>query len=253
MNATAEPKLRMDAPSPGVKLLTIDRASRRNALDIETYTRLTEAIRAASDDKETRCVVIAGAHGNFTAGNDLADFQGPLPQGASAAIHFLEAIAACAAPIVAAVEGHAVGIGVTMLMHFDFAYAGRGARMRMPFVPLGLCPEGASSYLIPKAAGLKRATELLILGESFSGAHAAESGIVTAAVDDGAALDHALATAKKIAALPPESVRLTKHLIRRGEAATILETLHYEGERFKERRLSAEAQAAFAAFFAKAG
>ncbi|MET0606205.1 MAG: enoyl-CoA hydratase-related protein [Beijerinckiaceae bacterium] len=254
MNAPveAEPKLRIETPAPGVRLLIIDRASRRNALDVDTYQRLTRAIHEAGADSQCRVILVTGAHGHFTAGNDLADFQGPLPEGASAAIHFLEAINTCEKPLVAAVEGNAVGIGVTMLMHFDFAFAGRNARMRMPFVPLGLCPEGASSYLIPKAAGRKRATELLMLGDVFSGEAAAASGIVNEAVEDGTALHRAQEVAERIASLPPESVRLTKHLIRRGETAIVSETLHYEGERFKERRASPEAQAAFAAFFARA-
>lgn len=247
----SEQKLRIETPEPGVRLLTIDRPSRRNALDIETYEKLTDAIVAG--EAEARVIVVAGAGGNFTAGNDLRDFQGAPPTGASAAMRFLAAINRCRAPLVAAVEGHAVGIGVTMLLHFDFAFAGRGAKMRMPFVPLGVSPEGASSYLIPKVAGLKRAAELLMLGDGFSGDVAAEAGIVTAAVDDGTALDRAMATARKIAALPPESVRTAKHLIRRGDQSIVQDVMDYEAEQFRQRLASPEAQAAFAAFFAKAG
>ncbi|MBN9061694.1 MAG: enoyl-CoA hydratase [Rhizobiales bacterium 65-9] len=250
--APPEAKLRIETPSQGIRLLVIDRPSRRNALDVETYEMLTHAVQEADRDPAIRAIVVTGAKGSFTAGNDLADFQGTEAPGAAAAMAFLHAINRCETPLIGAVEGHAVGIGVTMLLHFDFAFAARGAKMRMPFVPLGLSPEGGSSYLIPKIAGLKRATELLLLGELFDGAKAAESRIVTAAVEDGTALDHALAVAAKIAALPPESVRVAKHLIRRGDQMIIDETIDYEAERFRERRASPEAQAAFAAFFAKA-
>jgi enoyl-CoA hydratase/carnithine racemase len=253
MTAAPEAKLRIETPDPGVRLLVIDRPSRRNALDGETYQKLTDAIRSAASDGEVRAIVVTGAGSSFTAGNDLADFMGERPPGAVRAMDFLHAINDCAAPLIAAVEGHAVGIGVTMLLHFDFAYAARGAKMRMPFVSLGLSPEGASSYLIPKAAGRKRATELLLLGEAFDGAAAAAAGLVTSAVEDGTALSHALAVAGKVAALPPQSVRVAKALIRRGEIETVRETLDYEALRFDERRRSPEAQAAFAAFFAKKG
>lgn len=248
--AQPETKLRIETPSPGVRLLVIDRPSRRNALDLETYQRLTDAVREGDRDPQVRAIVITGAGGHFTAGNDLADFQRN-PAGASRAVDFLHAINECETALIGAVEGNAVGIGVTMLLHFDFAYAARGATMRMPFVPLGLSPEGASSYLIPKIAGQKRAMELLVLGEPFDGTIAAESGIVTAVVDDGTALDRALAVARKIAALPAESVRVAKHLVKRGETAVIRDAIGYEAERFRERLVSPEAQAAFAAFFAK--
>lgn len=253
MNAAPpEAKVRIETPAPGVRLLVIDRPSRRNALDVETYRRLADAVRAADQDRDVRAIVVSGANGHFTAGNDLADFQGEMSPGASAAMDFLHTINACETVMIGAVEGSAVGIGVTMLLHFDFAYAARGAKMRMPFVALGLCPEGASTYLLPKVAGMKRAAELLILGDLFDGAAAAESRIVSAVVDDGTALDHALATAKKIAAMPADAVRVTKQLLRRGETALIDQTLDYEALRFKERQASPEAQAAFAAFFAKA-
>ncbi|WP_342360272.1 enoyl-CoA hydratase-related protein [Terrarubrum flagellatum] len=253
MNVAAQPeaKLRIDTPAPGVRLLTIDRPSRRNALDVETYKRLTDAIRAADTDPDVRAIVVTGANGTYTAGNDLADFQGELSPGAGAAMEFLHTIHGCRTILIAAVEGHAVGIGVTMLLHFDFAYAARGAKMRMPFVPLGICPEGGSSLLLPTLAGQKRATELLILGELFDGSVAAESGLVTAAVEDGSSLDHALVAAKKVAALPAESVRVTKHMLKRAQFDLVTTTIDYEAERFKERRASPEAQAAFAAFFSK--
>lgn len=250
---SAETKLRVESPEAGLRLLAIDRPSRRNALDVATYDLMTDAILAAQREADVRAVIVTGANGVFTAGNDLADFQGEEPPGAIAALRYLQTIAACEKPLIAAVEGHAVGIGVTMLLHFDFAFAGRGAKLRMPFAPLGISPEGASTYLLPKIAGTKRATELLMLGDGFDGAVAAEAGIVTAAVDDGTALDHALAAARKVAALPPESVRVTKQLLKRADAAVVKETIAHEGEQFRIRRASPEAQAAFAAFFRKSG
>ena len=153
--------------------------------------------------------------------------------------------------MLAAVEGFAVGIGTTLLLHCDLAYAGRGATFRLPFVALGLCPEGASSLLLPRVAGAKRAAELLLLGEAFGADEAEAAGLLNAVVETGAALGVALARAEALAHLPAESVLLTKRLLRRGLAAGVAETLDHEAEHFAARRRSREAQAAFAAFLGK--
>jgi enoyl-CoA hydratase/carnithine racemase len=244
--------LRIEDPAAGVRLLTIDRPARRNALDIATYNALAEAIAAADKDIEVRALVLAGAGDTFTSGNDLADFQkAPGGSAPSAGLRFLGALIGAEKPVVAAVEGHAIGIGTTLLLHCDLAFAGRDARFRLPFVQLGLCPEGASSYLLPRLAGTKRAAELLMLGESFSADEAAEAGIINAVTDPGQALDRALQRATALAALPARSVSLTKMLLRRADAAPVMETLGAEARFFAECRRSPEAQAAFAAFFAR--
>src|SRR5690606_16058730 len=134
----------------------------------------------------------------------------PLP-----GIRFLQTLAAARKPVVAAVEGHAVGIGTTMLLHCDFAYVAENARLRLPFVDLGLCPEGASTWLLPKIAGTKEAARLLMLGAELDGPGAVRAGIATEAVPAGKAFEAALACARALAAKPPAALRITKRLLRR--------------------------------------
>ncbi|MBN9449648.1 MAG: enoyl-CoA hydratase/isomerase family protein [Bosea sp.] len=237
----------------GVRQITMNRPDRRNALDRATYQGLIDALAAADADAGVRAIVLTGAGGCFTSGNDIKDFAAAAATGVGAriAIDFLGAISTTKKPIVAAVEGFAVGIGTTMLLHCDLAFAGKGASFRLPFVALGLCPEGGSSYLLPLIAGSKRAAELLMLGEVFSPEVAQEAGLLNAVTGDGGALAQAVEKAKALAALPPQSVALTKMLLKRGSAAATAETIATEARHFGERLMSAEAQAAFAAFLMK--
>jgi enoyl-CoA hydratase/carnithine racemase len=186
----------------------------------------------------------------FTSGNDLADFQQPQRPGAGEAGLFLRTLVGASKPLVAAVEGFAVGVGATMLLHFDLAFAGRSTQFRLPFVDLGLCPEGGSSYLLPQVAGLKRASELLMLSEKFDAQTAAEAGLVNGVLDDGGALDTALDRARALAAAPPESVRLAKMLLRQPHREAVLRVIDTELTHFTERLGSTDAQAAFGRFFA---
>lgn len=237
----------------GVRQITMNRPDRRNALDRATYQSLIDALAAADADAGVRAIVLTGAGGCFTSGNDIKDFAAAAATGVGArvAIDFLGAISTTKKPIVAAVEGFAVGIGTTMLLHCDLAFAGKGASFRLPFVALGLCPEGGSSYLLPLIAGSKRAAELLMLGEVFSPEVAQEAGLLNAVTEAGEALALAIEKAKALAALPPQSVALTKMLLKRGSAAATAETIATEARHFGERLMSAEAQAAFAAFLMK--
>ena len=205
----------------GVRQITMNRPDRRNALDRTTYQGLIDALAAADADPGVRAIVLTGAGGCFTSGNDIKDFAAAAATGVGAriAIDFLGAISTTKKPIVAAVEGFAVGFGTTMLLHCDLAFAGKGASFRLPFVALGLCPEGGSSYLLPLIAGSKRAAELLMLGEVFSPEVAQEAGLVNAVTEAGEALPLAIEKAKALAALPPQSVALTKLLLKRGSAA----------------------------------
>ncbi|KUL93750.1 enoyl-CoA hydratase [Bosea sp. WAO] len=237
----------------GVRQITMNRPDRRNALDRATYQGLIDALAAADADAGVRAIVLTGAGGCFTSGNDIKDFAAAAATGVGAriAIDFLDAISTTKKPIVAAVEGFAVGIGTTMLLHCDLAFAGKGASFRLPFVALGLCPEGGSSYLLPLIAGSKRAAELLMLGEVFSPEVAQEAGLLNAVTEAGEALPLAIEKAQALAALPPQSVALTKMLLKRGSAAATAETIATEARHFGERLMSAEAQAAFAAFLMK--
>ncbi|MFT4086443.1 MAG: enoyl-CoA hydratase-related protein [Gordonia sp. (in: high G+C Gram-positive bacteria)] len=233
----------------GVRTATINRPDRRNALDTATYLALAAAIRDADDDPSIRVTVLTGAGGVFTSGNDIADFQrakdSDEPRGGTVLVKML---LGARKPLIAAVEGFAVGIGTTMLLHCDLAFAGRSTVFRLPFVPLGLVPENASSVLLPLAAGSKKAAELLLLGERFTADDAESAGIVNSVVDDGAALDVALDKARALAALPTFAVQNTKALLRRPLAEPMRTAADAENDLFSQALLTDDAQAAFAKF-----
>jgi enoyl-CoA hydratase/carnithine racemase len=244
--------LQISQPAPGVRLLTIARPQRRNALDRATYASLTAALAQAARDDAVRALVLTGAGGVFSSGADLADFQDVADLGQpSAGLTFLRALAAFPKPVVAAVEGMAIGIGATMLLHCDLAYIAENATLRLPFTALGLCPEGASSYLLPLLAGSKRAAELLMLGEPFDASAACAAGLANATTPAGEALATALAKAQALAALPPAALATTKSLLRAGSEAAVAATLERESRLFHALRRAPEAQAAFSAFLCK--
>jgi enoyl-CoA hydratase/carnithine racemase len=233
-----------------VLTLTIDRQDRRNALDTATYAALTEQIVQASADQSVSAVILTGAGEHFTAGNDLRDFQAERGAGDSAGLTFLRALTTAEAPVIAAVEGYAIGIGVTLLQHCDFVHVGDGATLRMPFVALGLCPEGASSLLMPRLVG-RRAAEWLLQGKAFTAQDAYEAGLATSVTEKGQALAAAQATAADLARQPPAALRLTKAMMKRADRQAVQETLDYEAQQFRARLQTDEAQAAFAKFFKK--
>ena len=237
--------------SLGVLTLTINRPERRNALDIATYLSLASHVSNAIHDKDIRAIVLTGANNYFTAGNDLKDFQTPREPGDSAGLKFLRALVDCDLPIFAAVEGSAIGIGVTMLQHCDFVYVADNANFRIPFVPLGLCPEGASSMLMAQIVGPRRATEWLLRGRAFTGAEAVESGFATSTTAPGQALSQAQAVAREMATLPPEALQLSKRMMKHHLRPAIHEAFDYELGLFTKRLNSEEAQTAFANFFRK--
>lgn len=238
----------------GVLSLRMQRPEKKNALTMAMYGAMREALQAADADSEVKAILIAGTEDCFTAGNDLADFQqraGSSEPGASSGLDMIAALMECDTPVVAAVNGIAIGIGTTMLLHCDFVYAGRSAVFSTPFVDLGLSPEAASSLLLPLVAGPRRAAEMLLAGESLSAEEALTCGLVSRVVDDGDTLARAQAQAARLAQKPREAVRLSKRLLKRFWSQAVAETLDYERERFAERLQSEEAQAAFAAFFAR--
>lgn len=239
-------------PAPGVRLLTIARPQRRNALDRATYALLAAALAQAGRDDAVRALVLTGAGGVFCSGADLADFQNVGDDGQpSPGLTFLRALAAFPKPVVAAVEGLAVGVGATMLLHCDLAYVAENATLRLPFTTLALCPEGASSYLLPLLAGTKRAAELLMLGEPFDASAACAAGLANATTPPGEALATALAKAQALAGLPAAALAATKGLLRAGAEAAVAATLERESRLFHALRRAPEAQAAFAAFLRK--
>jgi enoyl-CoA hydratase/carnithine racemase len=232
--------------------IELNRPEKKNALNPGMYAAMAQALIAADADAQVRAVLIHGQSGCFTSGNDVKDFL-ELPRGPadSPASGFLRAISGAKKPLVAAVGGPAVGVGTTMLLHCDLVYAAPNARLQMPFVPLGLLPEAASSLLLPAMAGYRRAAEMLLLGGPFGAEKALAAGIVTEIVPEGELLERARQAAEALAALPPASVRMTKELMKRGQAQAVQERMTEELQLFGERLRSPEAKEALSAFMEK--
>ena len=249
--AAATDHVAVEDAGGGVRHVVLDRPEKKNAITRAMYARLADALDEAAGDPAVRVVVLSGRGGVFTGGNDLGDFMQEPPSGPESPVfRFLAGAVAFPKPLVAAVAGPAIGIGTTILLHCDLAYADAGAVFRMPFVDLGLVPEAASSLLLPQIAGPARAAELLLFGESFTAETAREVGLVNAVVGGGV-VDHALDRARALARKPPEAVRQTKALLRRASSGAVAETMAHEGELFVERLGSPEAAEAFTAFFEK--
>lgn len=230
------------------QLLTIqmNRASKKNALTRAMYAQMAAALQQAADDDSIRVVLFTGVDDVFTSGNDLMDFINlPAPGEPRPVEDFLHGIATFKKPMVAAVNGLAIGVGTTMLMHCDFVYAADSARFRLPFVNLGVVPEASSSLLLSHLVGARKAAELLMLGEWFDAQTAAELNFVNTVVPAADLLDHTHTQINKLLALPPEALQITKQLLKRPHAAATLETMQVEGQLFQERLQSAEAQAIF--------
>lgn len=232
--------------------IEIARPEKKNALTLDMYRDMVEGLAVAEADPGVRVVLIHGAPECFTAGNDLKDFLDRPPHSeASPAFRFIRALATFAKPLVAAVNGAAVGIGTTMLLHCDLVYAAPGARFQMPFVPLGLVPEAGSSFLLPYIAGYQRAAELLLLGQPFDADKALAAGFVTEIIPEDELLEHARDAALGVAALPPAAVRAAKALMKKRIAGGLDEAIAEELAIFGERLGSPEAKEAMTAFFEK--
>jgi enoyl-CoA hydratase/carnithine racemase len=237
--------------SGGVRAITLDRPERRNAITVAMYAALADALESV--DESVRLVTIRGTGPDFAAGNDLGDFLNALPRDLSdiPVWRLLRALVACPVPLVAAVHGNCVGIGTTMLLHYDLVVAARSARFSMPFVDLGLVPEAASSLLMPRLAGHRRAARYLLLGESFGADEALAIGLVSHVVGDDE-LDSALANVvAALLAKPAEALRLTRKLLRDGDSEEIVKRMELESRHFSERLRSQEVREAIGAFFAR--
>jgi enoyl-CoA hydratase/carnithine racemase len=236
----------------GIATLEIARPEKKNALTLAMYEAMTDAVNTALADRAVRALLICGQPGVFTSGNDLEDFMKRPPTGEDSPVFkFMRALRDCDKPIVAAVTGVAIGIGVTMLLHCDLVYVSDEARLAMPFVALGLVPEFASSLLLPQLLGHAKAAERLLLGDPFSGAEAVAMGIANAVLPPGEVLAHARRMAERFNDLPPAAVRDCKRLLRAGQKDAVARTMQAEAAIFAERLHSAEAKEAFAAFFAR--
>ena len=226
--------------------IQLTRPAKKNALTPAMYDELREAIERANGDTNIRVITLTGSGDSFCAGNDLNSFlEDP---GSDSAARFIRAIAAAEAPIVAAVNGVAVGVGVTMLLHCDLVYAAAEAKFNFAFIDLGLLPEAGSSYLLPRMLGYGRAAELLMLGEAFSAETARDCGIVNAVVKADELEALALSKAQQLAAKPPQALRQTKMLLRRGSEQALRETMELELGMIGERLVSDEVRGIMQAF-----
>ncbi|MEV8470576.1 enoyl-CoA hydratase [Ralstonia sp. UNC404CL21Col] len=236
----------------GVLTLTFDRLDRKNAITAAMYQTLADALVAAETDPAIRVIVLAGHESVFTAGNDLEDFMKNPPKDESAPVHqFLKAISSATKPLIASVSGAAVGVGTTMLLHCDLVYASDTAKLSMPFAQLGLCPEAASSLLLPQLAGYHRAADKLLFGEPFDANEARELGLVNRVLPAGELEAFVRTQARKLTLLPPASLRATKRLMKEGATPQIAERMSVEGKQFGEMLRAPEAREAFTAFFEK--
>ena len=232
--------------------IRFNRLERKNAITRDMYGALADAISAAEADVAVRVILLQGDPACFTAGNDLKDFADNPPRSTDAPVsRFLGAISQATKPIVAAVGGAAVGVGTTMLLHCDLVYAAPNTRFQLPFVNLALCPEAASSYLLPLVAGYRQAAEMLMLGEPFGAEQAKAAGIINAIVPEVELFAHAAAAAEKLAAKPPGPLRLTKQLMKAAHLGAMEKAMAIESGHFGTLLASREAKEAFAAFFEK--
>ena len=237
----------------GVMTLQLARPAKMNALHDAMYGTLVQALRQAGSDQAVRVVLLCAEGRDFTAGNDVADFVAAAAAGRSPGelqvMRFLETLAKFDKPIVAAVQGRAIGIGLTLLLHCDLVYVATDASLAAPFVSLALVPEAASSQLLPQRVGYARAFAMFALGEKLSGAEAVALGLANQAVPAEQLQQQALRAAQLLARQPNEALQATRRLMR--DPAGAWRTMQAEIELFTQRLLSAEAQSVFAAFAAR--
>lgn len=239
----------------GLLAITLDRPDRRNALTVEMYAALADAVERASADPLVRLISFRGEGPDFAAGNDLADFLSAAPRidEEIPVWRFLRALANCQTPLLAAVHGNCVGIGTTMLLHCDLVVAEAGTNFSLPFVDLALVPEAASSLLIPHLAGRRLAARYLLLCEPFGVEEGMSWGLVSHAAPSGTLENVAGDVARRLLAKPPEALRQTQRLLRTGSADTIIDRMRLESGVFAERLQSDEVKQAIAAFFSQRG
>lgn len=230
----------------GILTLTLARPDKKNALTDAMYGKLADTIESVEFDPSVRVLLIRGEGDMFTAGNDVGEFAAGKSEGSRNVIRFIQALARCGRPLVAAVQGCAVGIGTTMLLHCDLVVLADNAQLSTPFVSLALVPEAASSLLMPQRIGHVRAYEMFALGEPISAKTALDWGIANRVV----ALDRldaeASTLAGRLARQPAGALIATKRLMRNGEA--LVSQMTAEGEQFAQRLRTAEAREAFMAF-----
>lgn len=230
--------------------IAIDRPDKKNALTHAMYAAMAAGLEAAHADAQIRCVIVTGAGDSFTAGNDLGDFAAGLPEGKPPVVRFLEAIVHCDKPVLAAVNGPAVGVGLTMLLHSDLVYASETATFRSPFPHLGVVPEAGSSLLLPMAVGNAWANDIFIAGRVLTAQEALSAGLVSRVFPAAIFMDECRRIAAVVAAQAPNAMRETKRLIRANRAA-VIERMAREGAIFNAQLKSPEFMTAAMAYMQK--
>lgn len=233
-------------------VLQLHRPERKNAITWAMYQALTEALAQAEADEHIYVVLLSGCDNMFTSGNDLQELISQPPKNTdSPLLVFLEKLISFSKPLVAAVDGYALGIGTSMLLHCDLVYATERARFQFPFTKLGLVPEAASSYLLPRLAGYPRAAELLLLSEPFDAHTALSLGMINAVLQPEHLESYVEAKLNALTALPSVVLNQTKQLLKASLTPHIRHHMHEETTLFLERLRSPEAREAFQAFFDK--
>jgi enoyl-CoA hydratase/carnithine racemase len=232
--------------------IQLNRPKRRNAMTSAMYVALAGSLNEAANDENTRVVLWHGAGESFCAGNDIEDFlKNPPGPGESPQAQLMKALIEFDKPLIAAVEGAAIGGGTTMLLHCDFVYAGESAKFQMPFINLALVPEFGSSSIVPARIGHLRAAELILLGSPYEARRALELGLVTQVVPDQDLLSIATATARKLAAKPAGALQARKRLMKQPFREQIIAAMKAENEEFSAQVRSADAKEALTAFLEK--
>ena len=228
----------------------INRPEKKNALTAEMYAGLADAIRMADADDGIRSIILYGHDGCFTSGNDLANFRnGPSEDRIYPHNLYIDALRHAQKPVIAVINGVALGIGTIMLFHCDFVYAAPRSRFSLPFVNLGLSPEGGTSYILPHLVGYQKAAELILLGEQFECQIAEKIGLVNAIVPEENLFAKALETAEKIAQKPAESIRAARELLKHGMKDAVSVAMSRELDLFNERLAAPEVATAISGFF----
>jgi enoyl-CoA hydratase/carnithine racemase len=232
--------------------IQLNRPKRRNAMTSAMYVALAGILNEAANDEKTRVVLWHGAGDSFCAGNDIEDFlKNPPGPGESPQAQLMHALIDFDKPLIAAVQGAAIGGGTTMLLHCDFVYAGESAKFQMPFINLALVPEFGSSSIVPARIGLLRSAELILLGSPYDASRALELGLVTQVVPDQDLLSIATATAQKLAAKPAGALQASKRLMKQSFREQITAAMKAENKEFSVQVRSADAKEALTAFLEK--
>ena len=231
--------------SDPIMQIRMNRPGKLNALTREMYSMFTQALNDADQDDSVRVIVISGTDDCFTAGNDLHEFLNVPPTHTNNAIfRFIQTLPSVKKPLIAAVNGNAIGIGTTLLLHCDLVYAADNARFQMPFVSLGLIPEAGSSLILPKLMGHRKAFELLLFGDTFDAHTAVRLGLVNDISPPSEVLPFALRAAARLADQPFEAMMATKALLKQQYTNEIQTRIREEAECFVKNLQSDDTQRA---------